>query len=511
VSRLRRQVYFDNNATTNIARPVRKRIDRVLKQHYGNPSSLYGIARQSAAVLEDAREVVATTLNAQANEIFFVGCASEANNHVLQTLSDAFYPKRRKIVCSPIEHPSIMSCLEYLGGRGVEVEFLPVDGEGRVRVESLEQMIDSDTFLVCCMLANNEIGTIQDVGRIADISKQHGVLVMSDCVQALGKIEVDVRRLGIDYATFSAHKLHGPKGIGALFVREGAPVRPLIHGGHQEAGMRAGTEAVHNAAGFAEACKDVGRLLSKADETAARKRLFVDELAKLKPDIAINSPAEACLPNTASITFPGFNNALMMAALDSRGVAVSAGSACSTAETKPSHVLKAIGLSDQQADETIRFSISEQTSLRDVRYVVGALRDHLEGRTPAIRTLPPAQADENFLFDEGNYILDIRFWHERKLLKSLPNSFEASFIGFGRYLQQLPRDKHILVVCMSGVDAIIAAHTLRSRGFEHLSVLRAGVAGWRFRQPELYRRHAGVNVTRLVPRLAPRRRARDSN
>ena len=497
--RLQRKVYFDSNATTNVSRRVRRRIDRVLKQHYGNPSSLYALARESAAVLEDAREVVASTINARPNEIFFIGCASEANNHVLKALSDIFYPKKRKIISSPIEHPSVMSCLEYLSDRDIKVEFLPVDGEGRVLVEKLEEMIDADTFLVCCMLANNEIGTLQDVGGISEICRKHGVLVMSDCVQALGKIAVDVARLGVDYATFSAHKLHGPKGVGAVFVREGSPFQPLIHGGHQEAGMRAGTEAVHNIAGFAEACKAVGRALTKADETAARKRLFVEELKKIKPDIVINSPTEACLPNTVSITFPGFSNALLMAALDARGVAVSAGSACSTSETTPSHVLKAIGLTDEQADETIRFSMSEQTSVGDVRYVAGAIRDHLEGKTLSIRFLRPSQVDEGFLFDDGNYILDIRFWHERKLLKSLPNSFEASFIRLNRYLHHLPRNKHILVVCISGIDATIAAHILKSKGFESVSVLRTGAAGWRFKQPELYRRYAGVDVTKLEP------------
>jgi cysteine desulfurase len=504
VFRLQRDVYFDNNATTAISRRVNRRMARVLRRHHGNPSSLYRIAREAAAVIEESREVVARTINAEANEVFFTGSASEANNHVLKALSEIFHPRKRKIVSSPIEHPSVMSSLEYLEGKGIRVQFMPVDKEGRVLIESLEDMLDDDTFLVCCVLANNEIGTIQELRRISEISKEHGVLVMSDCVQALGKIPLDVEDLGIDYATFSAHKLHGPKGIGALFVREGSPFQPLIHGGHQEAGMRAGTEAVHSIAGFAEACRGVGRLLSKRERTAARKRAFIDELRKVKPDIALNSPPEDCLPNTASITFPGCNNALLMANLDLHGVSVSAGSACSTSEIKPSHVLKAIGLSDEQANETLRLSISEDTSLRDVRYVVGVLRDQLEEGAHSIRILRPAQADRAFLFDQGNYILDIRFWHERKLLKSLPNSFEASFIGFRRYIHHVPRDKHVLVVCMGGFDAVFAAVALRSRGFEDVSVLLTGVAGWRIRQSELYRRYAGLNVTKLEPRKARR-------
>lgn len=502
--RLQRDVYFDNNATTAVSPKVRRRMTRVLRRHPGNPSSLYRIAREAAAILEESREIVARTINAQASEVFFTGSASEANNHLLKALSDIFHPRKRKIVSSPIEHPSVMSTLEYLEGKGTRVQFMPVDKEGRVLVESLEDMLDDDTFLVCCVLANNEIGTIQDLRRISEISREHGVLIMSDCVQALGKIPLDVEDLGIDYATFSAHKIHGPKGVGALFVREGCPLQPFIHGGHQEAGIRAGTEAVHSIAGFAEACRAVDRLLSKRDRTTARKRAFIDELRKVKPDIGINSPAEGCLPNTTSITFPGVSNALLMANLDSHGVSVSAGSACSTSETTPSHVLKAIGMSDEQANETLRFSISEDTSGRDVRYVVGVLREQLEGGGHSIGILRPAQADRAFLFDRGNCILDVRFWHERKLLKSLPNSFEASFIGFRRYIRHVPRDKHVLVVCMGGFDSIFAAVALRSRGFENVSVLLTGVAGWRIRQSELYRRYAGLNVTRLEPRKSRR-------
>jgi cysteine desulfurase len=502
--RLQRDVYFDNNATTSVSRKVRRRVDRVLRKHYGNPSSLYRIARDSAAVLEASRQAVAEAIHADANEVFFTGSASEANNGVLKVLCDIHSPRKRKIIASPIEHPSVISTLEYLSSdRNAKVEFLPVDGEGRVLIDRLEGMIDTDTYLVCCMLANNEIGTIQDVARIAEIAKRNGVLVMSDCVQALGKIEVDVRELGVDYATFSAHKIHGPKGVGALFIKEGAPYQPFIHGGEQEAGLRAGTEGVHNIAGFGEACRAVPRLLSKMQTTAERNRFFIGEVKKLKPDIRINSPERGCLPNTASISFAGFNNALLMAALDFAGIAVSAGSACSTSDTKPSHVLKAIGLSDQQADETIRFSLSEKTSLRDVRYVVETLREHLDGRTPSIRMLRPAQVDHEFLFGENNYILDIRFWHERKLLKSLPNSFEASFIGFDRYVHHVPRQKNILVVCMGGIDATVVAYGLKKRGFEKVGILLTGVTGWRIQQSELYGRHAGANVTRLAPRRRP--------
>ena len=497
---LRRTVYLDNNATTKLAPRVARATSRVLRRHYGNPSSLYRTARDAGAILEEARHAVASAINADADEIIFTSCATEANNHVLKAVTEIHFPAKRKIVSTPIEHPSVIESLAYLAEHGVEVALLPVDRFGRVRLEALEQALDARTFLVCCMLANNELGTIQDVARVARAARDRGILVMSDCVQALGKVPVDVREIGVDYATFSAHKLHGPKGTGAVFVRRGAPLRPFVHGGHQEAGRRAGTEAVHNIAGFAEACRALPALLARAGETAARTRQFGRDLRLIKPDLVINSPDEGCLPNTLSVTFPGVNNAVLMAALDSRGVAVSAGSACSTSETKPSHVLKAIGLSDEAANQTIRFSLSADTSAKDLRYALRVIRDHLEGKVPAIHALRASQVDERLLYDPGNYILDVRFWHERKLLKGLPNSHEASFVSFRRYAHHVPRDKHVIVVCMGGIDAIAIAYSLKARRYGRVSFLVGGVAAWRLAQPELYAKRAGTNISKLEPR-----------
>jgi rhodanese-related sulfurtransferase len=235
------------------------------------------------------------------------------------------------------------------------------------------------------------------------------------------------------------------------------------------------------------------------EATAARKAAFARGLRDIKSDIVINSPEESCLPNTVSVTFPGVNNAVLMAALDLYGVAVSAGSACSTSETRPSHVLKAIGLSDEQADQAIRFSLSGDTSQKDLRYALGIVRNHIEGKTPSVRILKPSQLDERILFDDDSYLLDIRFWHERKLLKGLPNSFEASFVNFKKYIHHVPRDKHVIVVCMGGVDAVPVAYSLKSKGYD-VSFLLGGVTGWRFGQPGLYAKYAGTNITRLEPR-----------
>ena len=497
--RSKRQVYLDHNATTSVSRRVRRTMNRVLKCVYGNPSSLYSAGRKSAAVMEVARQQVADAIHADAQEIYFTGCATESNNAVLKSLSDHFYPKKKKIISLPIEHPSVINTLEFLKTQGIEVDYCPVDRHGRVLPAELEKRIDENTFLVCCMLANNEIGTIQDIATLAEIARRHGVLVMSDCVQALGKIPIDVHGWGIDYASFSAHKLHGPKGAGALYVRQGSPFAPFVHGGHQENGMRAGTESLHNIAGFGAACRDVDKLLAHAQRSGILKRQLIQQLKKIKPDCVVNSPEADCLANTASISFPDVNQAGLMAVFDHHGIAVSAASACSAQEDKPSHVLKAIGLSDQAAKETIRFSLGSSTSAGDIRYTVNVFRDYIEGRTLPVGMVTPAQLDESILFDEQTYVLDVRPRFQRKNTAGLPNSHQVSFAALAKFLPQLPADKHILVACQNGYLSYAVAYYLKSKGFARVSSLEAGIAGWKKRHSDLYQRYAGHNVTMPEP------------
>ena len=474
-------------------------MSHVLKYCYGNPSSLYGSGRRSAEIMEEARQNVADAVHAEPGEIYFTGCATESNNAVLKSVSSHFYPRKKKIISTPIEHPSVIRTLEFLQTQGIVVEYCPVDRQGRVLLDELEKRIDGETFLICCLLANNEIGTIQDIPAIARIAGRHGVRVLSDCVQALGKIPIDVHGWGIDYASFSAHKLYGPKGVGALYVKRGSPFAPFMHGGHQESGMRAGTESLHNIAGFGAACRDVGELLAHAERVRALKLRLIRRLREIKPDCVIHSPEADCLPNTISITFPNVNNAGLMAVFDHHGIAVSAGSACSAREDKPSHVLKAIGLSDQAAKETIRFSLGCSTSARDIRYAARVFQDYIEGRTMLVNQITPAQLNEALLFDEQTYILDVRPQFLRRNFKGLPNSHEASFVSIGNCLHQLPRGKHILVACQEGGLSYMVAYYLRSKGFERVSNLQGGVAGWKARRSDLYQKYAGQNVTVLQP------------
>src|SRR5258706_8949578 len=337
--RFKRHVYLDHNATTNVSSDVRRTMNHALKYYYGNPSSSYGIARMSADFIEGARQQFADVVHADQYEICLTGCATDSNNAVLKAVSNYFYPQKRKFISTPIEHPSVINTLEFLKTQGIIVEYCPVDRQGRVILAELEKLIDKETFLVCCMLANNEIGTIQDIHAITKIARQHGVLVLSDCVQALGKIPIDVHEWGIDYASFSAHKLYGPKGVGALYVKQGSPFAPLLHGGHQENDMRAGTESLHNIAGFGAASQGVDKLLAHAEKIRVLKHQFIEQLKEIKPDCVINSPEEECLPNTVSVTFPDVDNTGLMAMLDYHGIAVSAGSACSPGEVKTSHAV----------------------------------------------------------------------------------------------------------------------------------------------------------------------------
>ena len=499
IFRKKRNVYLDHNATTSVSRNVRRKMNSVLKHQYGNPSSLYSMAGSSVEIIDEARQHVADAIHAYSEEVIFTGSATESNNAVLQSLSDHFYPKKKKIISTPIEHSSVINTLEFLKTRGIVVEYCPVDRYGRVILDELKKMIDEETFLICCMLANNEIGTIQDIKEITRIARGYDVLVMADCVQALGKMPIDVKKLGIDYASFSAHKLYGPKGVGALYIRMGSPFEPLIHGGHQEDGLRAGTESIHNIAGFGAACQNINTLLAASEKIRANKNRFIQQIKDICPECLVNSPEEGCVPNTISITFPGINNAGLIALLDYHGIAISGGAACSAHDEKPSHVLKAIGLSDKAAEETVRISLGYETTTRDIQYTMNVFESCIQDRDLLIDMITSDQLDRDMLFDEQTYILDIRPQFFRKKYKSLPNSHEASFFSLKKYLGQLPKHKHILVVCQHGNLSYIATHYLKSHGFKQVSSLSSGISGWKDYNHEMYEVYAGKNIIELQP------------
>ena len=371
--RLRRRAYLDNNATTEVSPLVQKTMREVLKNCYGNPSSRYRIARAAAAILEDAREQVAAAVGAEASEIIFTGSASEANNQILQSFVPESCGGRDTIISTPIEHPAVLKTLEHLAGRGMRVVFCPLDAAGRIVAEELGALVNARTALVCCMLANNETGVIQDLAPVVALARRHGARVFADGVQALGKMPVDLHRLDVDYASFSAHKIHGPKGVGALYAKTGSPLLPLIHGGHQEGGLRAGTEGLHNIAGFGAACREVPKLLTRTEQVGWLRQRLADSIRAMLPATVTNTPLDCAVPNTLSVTLPGFDNGDAIAFLDYHGIAVSAGSACNTQANEPSHVLKAIGLSDQRARASMRFSLGRTNTAEQVDSLIEAI------------------------------------------------------------------------------------------------------------------------------------------
>ena len=500
--RFRKIAYLDNNATTRPTPNVISQITKTLRKCYTNPSSNYLDARDASLLLEDSRQAVAESIGAYPEEIIFTSCASESNNQLLFSALQNASNGRNVIISSHIEHPSVINTLDFLQKNGNTVKYCPIDHQGRIIFNELESMVDDKTLLVCCMYANNEIGVLQDIGRIAALAHQKGAWIMSDCVQAFGKVPINVKALGVDFASFSAHKIHGPKGAGATFIRSGLPISPFIHGGHQENGLRAGTESVHNIAGFAEACRNIRQSLQAVPRITELRDRLASGIQQILPVARINSPhgkhRQRALCNTLNITLPGFDAAEAIAFLDYNGISVSAGSACNTQANEPSHVLKAIGLSDEESRQTLRFSLSKETTNQEISYSLEVLRDFLERRKLPVSMVRPDQLDENLLFNEQTFIVDIRYGYDRKILKGLPNSHETSFSELRANLNRLPRDKNILIICQGGTDGPVVAYHLRSKGFTNVSFVMGGMIGWKIFNASLYEKYAGMNKTSLI-------------
>lgn len=475
---IKRHVYFDYNATTAVTKNVQKTIRSVLKKFPGNPSSLHDSGKKAAEIIDEARKNIADAIHANQSEIIFTGSASEANNTVLKSLFDYHYPLKRKIVSLPIEHPSVIKTLEYLQTKGLDIQYCPIDANGKIKLEVLNELIDDSTYLVCCMLANNEIGTIQDVRGVVEIASKKNVPVFSDCVQGFGKLPIDVTSLGVDYASFSAHKVYGPKGIGVLYVKKGSPITPLIHGGHQEQGLRAGTEAVHVIAGFGEASLSIDRHIANAERLQMLKDFFVGEINGIKPDCILNSPGENCLSNTISIRFPGVKNESVLAMLNYYGIEVSAGSACSSGDDKPSYVLKAIGLTDEEARETIRISMGTGTSRKDVVYLLKVLDNYFKGKALFVESISSSQLNKLMSSDPGTVVVDIRPEFQRTKTPGHKSFTVIHYNAIEKNLHSIPRDKPVVVACETGQLSLLTAYTLKARGYMLVSSLKDGIRGW---------------------------------
>ncbi|GHU65802.1 cysteine desulfurase [Spirochaetia bacterium] len=365
-----RKIYIDYNATTPLREEVRAAMIEDL-DIYGNASSMHASGRLAHARVEEARQAVGALLGAPAASIIFTSGGSESNNTVFETMRTIAGEDRSEIITTAIEHPCVLNSAAYLKKLGFTVTFLPVDEYGKIKMDVYKSALSEKTLLVSVMMANNEIGTIQDIKEIARFAKEKGAWVHSDVVQAVGKVPVNAEDLGADYLTASCHKIYGPKGIGALYVKKGAPLFPLIHGGHQEDGFRAGTYNNIGILGFGKAAILARRDLDKyATQTRSLRNKLRDGLLAKIPNIKINGHPDDVLPNTLNVSFPGAEGEAILLSMDIKGIEASTGSACASGSLEPSHVLMALGVDAELAHGSIRFSLGWGTSKEDIDYII---------------------------------------------------------------------------------------------------------------------------------------------
>lgn len=369
-----RQVYLDYSATTPVKEEVLKEMIPYFTEKFGNPSSLYTIGANSKEAIEKARGQVAKLINATEKEIFFTATGTEADNWAVLGAADALKDKGNHIITTKIEHHAMLHSCEYLEKRGYEVTYLDVDAEGRVNPEELRAAITDKTILVSIMFANNEIGTVQPIKELAAVAKEHGVLFHTDAVQALGNVHIDVKDLGIDLMSMSAHKIYGPKGVGALYIRRGVRISNYMHGGAQESRKRAGTENLPGVVGFGKAAELACEHLDEHIEKLSNLRNYLVEQVTAKiPHVKVNGSMEHRHPGNANITFEYIEGEAMLLLLDMKGIAISTGSACSSTSLNPSHVLTAIGVPVENIHGSLRFTVGDPTTKEDIDYVVEEL------------------------------------------------------------------------------------------------------------------------------------------
>ncbi len=367
-------IYLDNAATTRTAPEVVEAMLPYFTEYYGNAGSIYGLAGESRKALLRARETIAGTLGAEANEIYFTAGGSESDNWALKAVFEAWQDKGRHIITSRIEHHAVLHTCEYLEKMGARVTYLDVDSEGLVDPGQLERAIRPDTILISVMAANNEVGTIQPVKEIGEIAAAHGILFHTDAVQAYGHLPLAVQEYHIDLLSASAHKFNGPKGAGFLYVGKKAGIRSFIHGGQQERGRRAGTENVPGIVGMAAAAR---RAHEHMEERAQKERMLRDYLiGRIEteiPDVALNGHRTRRLPNNVNFSFADMEGETMLIMLDMAQICASAGSACTSGAVDPSHVLLAMGLSKERARGSLRLTLSEENTREELDTVVEEL------------------------------------------------------------------------------------------------------------------------------------------
>jgi cysteine desulfurase len=386
-----RKVYIDYNATT----PLRPEVKSALIEDldiFGNASSMHASGRLAHNRIEEARGAISALIGSKDGKLVFTSGGSESNNTVFQTMrrlvDSGSSSGRGDVFVSAIEHPCVMNSAQDLKELGFNVKVLPVDEYGKLKIDELEKDLSDKTLLVSVMAANNEIGTVQDIKKITALVKNAGAFMHIDAVQAVGKIPINVDDLGVDYLTISAHKIYGPKGIGALYVKKGSPLLPLVHGGHQENGLRAGTYNNGGILGFGKAAQlALSELEKYGREIAALRDKLRRGLEEKIPNIKINGHPTDVLPNTLNVSFPGAEGESILLTMDIQGIEASTGSACASGSLEPSHVLMATGLGPELAHSSIRFSLGWGITEDDIDYIIEVLPPII-ARLRAMSTLP---------------------------------------------------------------------------------------------------------------------------
>ena len=371
-----RNVYLDYSATTPVKEEVLKEMIPYFTEKFGNPSSLYDKGLEAKDAVNHAREQVAALINAEPREVFFTAGGTEADNWAVFGVCDKLKEKGNHIITTKIEHHAMLHSCDFLEKQGFDVTYLDIDKDGRVDLDQLKNSITDKTILISVMMINNEIGTLQPIKEIAEIAKAHKIIFHTDAVQALGNVPIDVKELGVDLMSMSSHKIYGPKGEGALFIRKGLRISNYLHGGAQESGRRAGTENLTGIVGFGKAA-ELARVHfdEHVKHCSELRNYLVDRVLKEIPDTSLNGTMDGRHPGNANITFKYIEGESILLLLNQFGISVSTGSACSSKSLEPSHVLTALGVPVEMIHGTVRFTVGDFTTKEDIDYVVDSLKN----------------------------------------------------------------------------------------------------------------------------------------
>ncbi|WP_461205109.1 cysteine desulfurase family protein [Clostridium sp. DL1XJH146] len=373
-----KNLYLDNAASTYVKKEVLDVMIPYFIEYYGNASSVYSLSRKAKDGLEESRKKISKFINCKSSELYFTSGGTEGDNWAIKGIAFANKDKGKHIITSAIEHAAVLKTCEYLKEFGFDITYLPVDNNGFVNINELKDNIREDTILVSIMTANNEIGTIQDIKAIGNLCRKKEIIFHTDAVQALGKIPIDVEKLNIDLMTISAHKIYGPKGIGALYIKKGVKIHNLLHGGAQERDRRSGTENVPAIVGFGKAVEILENNVENNKLISEKRDYIINELLNIE-NTRLNGPTlDKRISNNINVTFDKISSELLLIALDNKGIAASAGSACSAGAVEDSHVLKAIGLDKEEINSSIRFSIGEDITDEEIRFFINKIKEIIE-------------------------------------------------------------------------------------------------------------------------------------